>query len=163
MVEVNKAKAIVRTCTVEDVEFLTECQLKLAFETEDKTMDKELVTNGVRNVILNDKLGKFYLAYMSDDPDQTPVGSTMTTIELSPALGGIISWIQSVYVEKELRGKGVFRTLYNTIVEEARANKQVKCVRLYVETENETAIAVYSKLGMAQMDKYDYVERDLIL
>ena len=126
-------------------------------------MDRELVSSGVRNVILNAKLGKFYLAYMSDDPEQKPVGSTLVTYELSPALGGLINWIQSVYVAIDLRGKGVFRKLYTTIVDEAKANKQVKCVRLYVETENETAIAVYTKLGMDQMDKYDYVERDLIL
>ena len=87
----------------------------------------------------------------------------MLTYEMSAVFGGLIHWIQSVFVVPEGRKKGVFRALYNTVVERAKANPDVKCVRLYVETENLKAQAVYEKLGMSKMDTYDFDEIDYIL
>ena len=63
----------------------------------------------------------------------------------------------------DARKKGVFRSLYNTVVEAAKANPEVKCVRLYVEKENVSAQSVYEKLGMAKMDTYDFDEVDYVL
>ena len=77
-------------------------------------------------------------------------------------LGGRINWIQSVYVDSSARGKGVFRSLYTKIVEDAKADSDVKCVRLYVEKENETAITVYEKLGMTQLDTFAFDELDFV-
>ena len=77
-------------------------------------------------------------------------------------LGGQINWIQSVYVEAHARKKGVFRALYSKIVEDAKQVPDVKCVRLYVEKENETAINVYEKLGMSRLDTFDFDEIDFV-
>ena len=62
----------------------------------------------------------------------------------------------------EARKKGVFRSLYSKIVEDAKLEEEVKCVRLYVETENQQAITVYEKLGMTRMDTYDFDEIDFV-
>ena len=70
--------------------------------------------------------------------------------------------IQSVYVEKEYRKKGVFRALYNTVFENAKKDPITKGVRLYVEKDNETAMAVYEKLGMGKMDTWAFDEKDFI-
>jgi len=48
-------------------------------------------------------------------------------------------------------------------VTNARKDEKVKCVRLYVETDNERAIAVYEKLGMSRLDNLEFIERDLVL
>lgn len=53
--------------------------------------------------------------------------------------------------------------LYNHVVAEARKDPKVVCVRLYVETENEKAKAVYSAMGMTQMDDSSFEEVDFIL
>ena len=63
----------------------------------------------------------------------------------------------------EARKKGVFRALYSKIVEDAKLNEAVKCVRLYVETENHTAMSVYGKLGMTKMDHFSFDEVDFVL
>ena len=70
--------------------------------------------------------------------------------------------IQSVFVHKDYRNKGVFRSLYNKVVEEATADPLTKGVRLYVELENYTAQTVYEKLGMAKMDTWAFDEKDFI-
>ena len=101
--------------------------------------------------------------YDENDPDKKPIGSIMYTLEMSFALGGLIYWIQSVYVVAEARKKGAFRALYNKVKEEAMADPQAKSVRLYVELENEVAQAVYSKMGMQKYDHYEFNELDWVL
>ena len=125
--------------TLEDSEVLVEFACKLAFDTEDKTLDRPLVKNAIERCISNPKLGCYFLAWDENDPDKTPIGTTMLTYEMSVPLGGLIHWIQSVYVNSEHRNKGVFRKLYTHVKERAQADPLVKCVRLYVELENFTA------------------------
>mmetsp|Transcript_9559 Transcript_9559/g.11775 ORF Transcript_9559/g.11775 Transcript_9559/m.11775 type:complete len:90 (-) Transcript_9559:85-354(-) len=86
----------------------------------------------------------------------------MLTYEMSMNLGGLIHWIQSVFVNPEARRKGVFRKLYSFVVERAQVDPLVKCVRLYVELENENAQKVYERLGMSKMDTYEFNEMDLV-
>ena len=53
----------VRTCTtLDDVQVLTDYGAKLAEETEDKVLDKELVAGGVKSLIERPKFGVYYLA-----------------------------------------------------------------------------------------------------
>ncbi len=47
-------------------------------------------------------------------------------------------WIQSVYVEPQHRGKGVYRAMYERVKQMAR-NENVSQVRLYVDKTNNTA------------------------
>ena len=69
-----------------------------------------------------------------------------------------------MYVNAEYRKKGEFRKLYNYVVDNAKADPLVKCVRLYVETENEVAMKVYSAMGMTNIhEEYKFFERDFVL
>ena len=81
------------------------------------------------------KFGVYYMAEI----DNIPVGMTMVHFETQPRVGGFIHQINSVYVHPDHRKKGVFRALYNHIVEIARLNPMVKAVRLYVYDDNTTA------------------------
>ena len=125
-----------RLATLEDVDVLVDFACKLAFDTENKTLDRELVTRAIARCINNPKLGCYFLAYEASDPEKKSIGTTMLTYEMSAALGGLIHMIQSVYVNAEARRKGVFRALYTHVVETAKADPLVKSVRLYVELEN---------------------------
>ena len=53
------------------------------------------------------KFGKYYVAVEKNS--QEIIGMMMIHNELSPLVGGLIHWINSVYVKKEWRKKGVFR------------------------------------------------------
>ena len=77
------------------------------------------------------------MAWDENDPEKKLVGTTLLTIlDMNVALGGLIYMINSVYVAPEARRKGIFRALYNSVVEAARADPLAKCVRLYVEHDN---------------------------
>ena len=152
----------VRLATMDDVDVLVEFGAKLAFDTEDKVLDKAIVKTAVERVMKNPKLGCYFLAWDENDPERKSIGTTMLTYEMNCALGGLIHMIQSVYVNAEARRKGVFRALYSHVVKTAKADPLVKCVRLYVELENMTAQAVYEKLGMEKMDTYEFNEKDFV-
>ena len=83
----------------------------------------------------------------------------MVTYEMNFPLGGLVYMIQSVFVEKEHRGKGVFRALYQKTFEMGTTDPMCRALRLYVETENEVAQKVYQKMGMNAVD-FSFDERD---
>lgn len=80
----------VRRATEKDIDFLVDCGVTLAFETENKVLEKTTVYKGVKDCIENPKLGCYYVA--SNDNGEN-MGTTMITIETSIELGGQINWI----------------------------------------------------------------------
>ena len=75
------------------------------------------------------------------------VGQLSVTFEWSDWRGCMVWWIQSVYVAHDARNSGVFRALYAHVRQEAKANG-VGGLRLYVDTTNARAQAVYAAIGM---------------
>ena len=63
----------------------------------------------------------------------------MIHFETKVDVGGLIYWINSVYVHPAHRNKGVFKALYSHVLHQAKADPWVKAIRLYVETTNQTA------------------------
>ena len=90
--------------------------------------------------------------------DGKVVGQIMYTYEWSDWRNGTFIWVQSVYVNKEYRGKGVFKALYNKVKEICDSNNEYVGIRLYVEKENYTAQKTYRSLGMEDCYyfMYDY-------
>ena len=84
------------------------------------------------------------------------VGNLMITCEWSDWRNRNIWWIQSVYVRKEFRNKGIYSELYKQVIKQAKKEK-VNTLRLYVEKNNLSAKKVYKKLGM-QQGIYDFYE-----
>ena len=73
----------------------------------------------------------------------------MITYEWSDWRNGMFIWIQSVYVRAENRRKGVFKALYNHVIE--LASSPGYCgVRLYVHDGNTSARETYLRLGMVE-------------
>ena len=79
--------------TIEDTNSLVEFNIKMAAETENKILDKNTVTNGVRKVINNSEMGYYVIAKKSNKI----MGSLMITYEWSDWRNGMFWWIQSVY------------------------------------------------------------------
>ena len=75
------------------------------------------------------------------------IGQTGVTYEFSDWRNDTVWWVQSVYVQEEFRGQGVFRSLYEYVCA-AATQAGVGLIRLYVDDENQSAKTVYSKLGM---------------
>jgi len=119
----------------------------LAWETEQKSLQTDVVTAGVRAVFVDSARG-FYTVATNDAGEV--VGQMMVTFEWSDWRNGWFWWIQSVYVRHDVRRQGVFRLLYREIEKQAAADPGVIGLRLYVEHENAHARATYAALGMTE-------------
>ena len=116
----------------------------MAEETEGVELDYETVREGVLSVYRDYNKGRYFVATDSEEI----VGSLLLTPEWSDWRNCWVMWIQSVYILPEYRKKGIFRKMYNYILEHEGKSDEVSGIRLYVDKRNENAINVYSKLGM---------------
>lgn len=144
----------IRSAFKSDSQEITNFQLNMALETENLKLHRLTVKNGVKAVFDNESKGKYYVAEL----DGKIVGSLLTTYEWSDWRNGSILWIQSVYVEKGHRGKGIYRRLYKHVKELVEHDKtDFRGIRLYVDKSNTSAQKVYEKLGM-QNQHYELFE-----
>jgi ribosomal protein S18 acetylase RimI-like enzyme len=137
---------VVRQGRPEDADFLVANNQAMARETEDKELDGETLRAGVEAVFADESRG-FYLVA---EYEGRSVGSLLVTQEWSDWRNGAFWWIQSVYVDRSARRRGVYRQLYDAVRERAREQGGVCGFRLYVERENFKARKAYEKLGMGE-------------
>ena len=131
---------------IEDINSLVDFNIKMAKETENKILNKKIVTKGVSEVLNDTTLGYYVIAKNKN----TILGSLMITYEWSDWRNGMFWWIQSVYVEKEYRQQGVYKQMYSYIKDKALKDNSCTGIRLYVEQENKIAQSVYKKLEMKE-------------
>lgn len=150
----------VRPAESEDATVIVEFNQSLARESEGLVLSTETVRPGVEALLSDPARGRYFMGEM----DGRVVGQIGLTYEWSDWRNGFFWWIQSAYVCPEARRAGVFRALYHHV--EAMALEEPGCtgLRLYVETENERAIATYHALGMSdapyRMLELDFSEPD---
>ena len=133
-----------REATSDDVQAIVDFQIAMAEETEAVRLDKQVCTNGVVAVVTDATLGRYYVAEIGGKV----VASTLITYEWSDWRNGVVWWIQSVYVLPVARRKGVYAGLYRFVQDLARADANVRGIRLYVDRRNRPAQEVYTRLGM---------------
>lgn len=136
----------IRKAELKDLDTLTEFTSNVAFETEGKILDPETARRGVRTVLENPKKGVYYVAEI----DGSPVGCLMINLQWVDWQDIYIYYIQSVYTKKDYRGRGVFKSLYHYVFNEAKENSAA--LRLYADSDNLRAIEVYKRLGMSVAD-----------
>ena len=136
--------AIYREALLDDVTRIVDFQIAMAEETEQIRLDRQVCTRGVQAVLSDVKLGCYYVGEI----DRVVVASTLITYEWSDWRNGVVWWIQSVYVLPDARQQGVYAGLYRHLQDLARADDNVRGIRLYVDRRNEPAQNVYARLGM---------------
>lgn len=137
-------EATIRNATRDDIAFLADCNIAMAYESEKKRLDRDVLTRGIVAVFDHPERGFYIVA----ERDGHKTGSLLITHEWSDWRNGGWWWIQSVYVMPDARRAGVFSAMYREIETRARATSGVIGLRLYVEKENTGAQATYSALGM---------------
>jgi ribosomal protein S18 acetylase RimI-like enzyme len=143
----------IRPATLSDADVIAEFNRRLALETEGKALDPAILTKGVKAMLADVNKGRYFVAEM----DKHVIGQLGITLEWSDWRNGNLWWIQSVYVASEARRFGVFRKLYQHVVESARTEGHVVGIRLYVEHDNRVAQETYRKMGMV-MTGYHVME-----
>lgn len=144
----------IRLATREEANYFVEFNEAMAFETEGKRLDPDVVGPAVESVFDDVEKG-FYV--VAEDEGEI-VGGLMVTFEWSDWRGCWWWWVQSVYIRPEARGKRIYSLLYEFVKTHARAAGNVCGIRLYVENENVHAQRVYEKLGMQQSPYLMYDE-----
>lgn len=145
---------LLRRGELRDAETIARFNMQMAWETEGKELLPDVIAAGVRRLIATPALG-FYLVA---EHEARVIACLMITNEWSDWRNGLFWWIQSVYVEKDMRRQGVYRRMYGQVRAMARAEPGVCGFRLYVEKANEVAHATYASLGMKQTDYELYEE-----
>ena len=136
----------IRLAASRDAEVLIEFNRAMALETEGKDLLPDVIGAGVHSLLENPASGFYLIA----EADGRAVGTLLVTKEWSDWRNGSFWWIQSVYVPREFRRRGVYRRLYEHVKELAAQDAKVCGFRLYVERENSRAQAVYRALGMGE-------------
>lgn len=134
----------VRKAITDDIVSIVDFQLKMAAETEGVQLDEPTVIKGVLAVVEDDSKGQYYVTEINGKV----VASLLTTFEWSDWRNGTILWIQSVYVLKEYRRKGIYRNMYSHIKGLVLENEKLNGIRLYADKSNTTAHKTYQELGM---------------
>ncbi len=75
----------------------------------------------------------------------------------SQEAGGIVLWIEEIYIRPEFRSMGLGRELFEQI--ENNRSKNIKRIRLEVEPENKRAVSLYKRLGYENLD-YNQMFKD---
>ena len=135
---------IYRRARPDDSTRIIDFQLQMARETENLELDRHILAGGVAAVFEQPELGTYYVAEYSGEP----AGSLLVTREWSDWRNAFVWWIQSVYVVPEMRGRGIYRGLYQHIRQLADRDPAAAGIRLYVDNRNTAAREVYRRLGM---------------
>jgi ribosomal protein S18 acetylase RimI-like enzyme len=144
LLEAPAMETMVRRAGSLDLDAIVGNNLAMASETEGRSLDPKVARAGV-DAVLSDPGKGFYLVVESLG---RIVGQCMITYEWSDWRDGVFWWIQSVYVEPEARGRGVFTSLFREVERLAMSDEVVVGLRLYVERNNRLAQGVYSRMGM---------------
>jgi ribosomal protein S18 acetylase RimI-like enzyme len=145
----------IRLATIDDVKTIASFNAAMAMETENKTLDMEMVETAVRAAFESDDKGFYIVA----EEDGVVLGGLMITYEWSDWRNSWWWWIQSVYIRPEARGRRIYSELYDEVKRRAKVDGNVFGIRLYVEYENEHATRVYEKLGMNREHYHMYAEQ----
>lgn len=153
----------IREATDDDRDRIVLFNQALARETEGRMLERDTLTRGVEKMLADPARGRYFVAEDErsspgsendangdGDPDEAPteiVGQLAVTTEWSDWRNGDIWWIQSVYVAKSHRRRGIYGLLHRHVREMAK-QAGVIGLRLYVDGDNAAAQSAYERLGM---------------
>ena len=133
----------VRQACIDDAAVIVEFNLAMALETENLSLDEEVLNKGVVAVFEKPNRGEYLVAEI----DGRVVGSLLVTAEWSDWRNSQVAWIHSLYVLPQYRGRGAFRQMFKTI-EKRIEKEEFAGVRLYADKTNVSACEIYKKLKM---------------
>ncbi|MBT1697284.1 GNAT family N-acetyltransferase [Fulvivirgaceae bacterium PWU4] len=134
----------IRKAVAADIAVIADFQLRLAHETENVKLDRAIVEKGLKALFDDPSKGTYYVAEYNGET----AGCHLITFEWSEWRNGMVWWLQSVYVKESHRKNGVFRAMYDNLINLIQNDPAILGLRLYVDKTNARAQQVYASLGM---------------
>ena len=149
MEKLEKTNLSIRKASAEDVPLILKFIKELSIYEK---MSKEVVATKetLRKTLFGDKS---YAQVLIAEIDQKPVGYALYFYNFSTFIGKPGIYIEDLYVNPEVRAKGIGKSLFSYI---ARLAVERKCCRLEwsVLHWNEPSISFYKKLGAEPKDEW---------
>jgi len=142
----------IRAAEPSDLDRVVRFNELLALETEEKQLDTSQLRPGVKKALARPGRCRYFVA----EHDGGMIGQAMVTREWSDWRNGYFWWLQSVYVERNHRRRGVLRALYRHVAALAESTPGVCGLRLYVDKHNHVARSAYRQLGMTETEYLVY-------
>lgn len=142
----------IRLAKNDDAEQIAKNNVLLAEESENLKILYGTAFIGVKALLSDSQKGFYVVA----EEEKEIIGQLMITYEWSDWRNTNIWWLQSVYVKKNCRGKGIFKRLVENIKKRAIKNN-VEILRLYVYDNNKEAKEVYKRVNM-EIKPYEIFE-----
>jgi ribosomal protein S18 acetylase RimI-like enzyme len=132
----------IRIALPHEADTLCELILAMARESEGRELHRQTLLSGIQAVFINPALGRYWVV----ERNGQLIACTLITVEWSDWNNAPYWWIQSLYIQPEFRGQGLFEELLAAL-ESAAQTSGVRELRLYVEQNNQRAIRVYERCG----------------
>jgi len=132
-----------RSAQISDAEIIAKNNLILAEESEKCKINYDTTLKGIKSIINDDSKGFFIIA----EENNKIIGHLIITYEWSDWYNKNTWWLQSVFVDKNYRKKGVFTKMFEHVKNQA-SDQNVDTIKLYVHNENINAIEAYEKIKM---------------
>tara|TARA_B100001093_G_scaffold482721_1_gene514617 strand:+ start:286 stop:747 length:462 start_codon:yes stop_codon:yes gene_type:complete len=142
-----------RLANISDIKKLEILQVDMENTIEDDPYPDEIGKKGLKFIIDNPDYGFYIVAEL----EKKVVGGLRISFERSVSRNGFFWWIQNVCVDKELRGKRIYQSMFNKVIELAKNQDDVVAVKLHVHTNNNSAIKAYERTGMKRTPEYPYI------
>ena len=134
----------IRLATPSDAETIADFQLRQARETEDVQLQAATALKGVQAVFSDEAKGQYWIAEVNGQA----AGCLMTSRQWSDWRNKAVLWMDSIYVLKEFRRRGVLRSFYEHCRKMVSRDESLFGIRLYVVKSNTVAVKSYESMGM---------------
>ena len=145
MFNTMKNKLTIRTATKKDIPAIVTLQICLARESEHLELEKNTLRKGILYILENPMRGEYYLSEVENEV----VACLLILPEWSDWRNKEVLWIHSVYVKKEWRKQGIFKSMYEHLIKIVSTEKNYAGLRLFVDKRNTPAQKVYKSIGMS--------------
>jgi GNAT superfamily N-acetyltransferase len=139
---------VIRRANLADLGPLVEFTLSEAKEAEGISKNREKARQGIRTALEDESVAVYWVLQSSHNEI---VGNISVVKEWSNWNAGYYWWIQSMYIKRENRGRGLMKMLIQKVRESAKQGRALE-LRLYVHKKNERAIKAYLKSGFVDSD-----------
>ena len=133
----------IREASLEDLNIIVDFNLALALETENRTLDKKILTQSIQTILQNPAKGVYLLACFGEKV----VGQLMYVYEWSTWRNANFMWLTDLYILPNYRKKGIFNLLSKHAMDLYHKNENVVGLRFCVDKENTAVVPLYKKAG----------------